>query len=105
MWGTSWTGSLVYLFCDNTAVVDVLQNERPKDPKMQELLREFLYIVCTRKFTPVFRKISTTANVTADYISRVHDPYLTAEFFRNKGLPAKKLVTAPDSLFNLQSNW
>ena len=105
LWGTSWTGSLVYVFCDNTAVVDVLQNERPKDPKMQELLREFLYIVCTRSFTPVFRKISTAANVTADYISRVHDPSLTTEFFRTKGLPARKLVTAPDSLFNLQSNW
>ena len=93
------------LFCHNTAVVDVLQHEKPKDPRMQELLREFLYIVCTRGFTPVFRKVGTTANETADYISRVHDPTLNQEFFKNRSLPARKPVTAPDNLFSLQSNW
>ena len=105
LWGSTWSGSLVYMFCDNTAVVDVLQNEKPKDQKMQELLREFLYIVCTRGFTPVFKKIGTTANETADFISRVHDPILTQKFFKCRGLPAMKPVTAPDTLFSLKSNW
>ena len=105
LWGSTWSGSLVYMFCDNTAVVDVLQNEKPKDQKMQELLREFLYIVCTRGFTPVFKKIGTTANETADFISRVHDPILTQKFFKSRGLLARKPVTAPDTLFSLKSNW
>ena len=73
LWGNEWTGKLVYIFSDNDAVVDVLEKERPKDPNMHELLQEFLYIVCTRKFTPAFRKINTNDNHVADIISRCHD--------------------------------
>ena len=105
LWSHQWKGRLVYIFCDNTAVVEVLEKEKPNDTKMQELLREFLYIVCTRSFTPVFRTIGTAANKTADFISRVHDHALTQEFFRKNSLPRRDLVTAPDSLFNLKSNW
>ena len=105
LWGHHWRGRLVYIYCDNTAVVDSLDKEKPSDPKLQELLREFLFIVCTRGFTPVFRKIGTVANETADYISRVHDPNQTLKFFIEKSLPARKLVTAPDNLFLLRSNW
>merc|ERR1719186_9587 len=82
LWGDKWRGHLVYIFCDNTAVVEVLQKERPKDPGLQELLREFLFIVCSKGFTPVFRKIGTVANKTADYLSRVHDHNLIREFFK-----------------------
>ena len=105
LWGDSWRGRMVYIFCDNSAVVDTLDREKPKDPKLQELLREFLYIVCTRKFTPIFRKIGTLANATADYISRVHDPILTKEYFRSKNLPLRELISVPDNFFLLQSNW
>ena len=105
LWSSQWRGKLIYIFCDNSAVVEVLEKEKPSDPRMQELLREFLYIVCTRGFTPVFRKIGTVANETADFISRVHDPIRTQEFFKIKGLPPRRLVTAPDNLFTLRSNW
>ena len=105
LWGHTWRGRMVYIFCDNTAVVDTLDRERPSDKKLQELLREFLFIVCTRGFTPIFRKIGTLANATADYISRVHDPILTTQFFKSQNLPMRKLIEAPDQLFLLQSNW
>ena len=105
LWGESWKGKMVYIFCDNTAVVDTLDKEKPSDPKLQELLREFLFIVCTRGFTPIFRKIGTAANSTADYISRVHDPVLTNQYFKSQNLPMRKLVTVPARFFLLQSNW
>ena len=105
LWGNQWRGHLVYIFCDNTAVVEVLQKERPKDPGMQELLREFLFIVCSRGFTPVFRKIGTKSNETADFISRRHDRIATQEFFAAKNLPQRNLIEAPDHLFSLRSNW
>lgn len=105
LWAEQWRGSIVYIFCDNDAVVEVLEKERPKDPKMLELLQEFLYIVCTRGFTPVFRKVGTKENETADYISRVHDHATTATYFKSKGLPMRTLVEAPDYLFTLRSNW
>ena len=69
LWGDSWSGIVVHIFCDNVAVCETLEKEKPKNEAMQELLREFLYIVCSKGFTPVFRKIGTVANKTADYIS------------------------------------
>ena len=105
LWGNQWQGKLVYIFCDNTAVVEVLEREKPKDPKMLELLREFLYVVCTRGFTPVFRRIGTKANKVADFISRKHDQIEIASFFRAEGLPMRTLIAAPENLFTLRSNW
>ena len=105
LWGEQWQGKLVYIFCDNVAVVEVLDKERPKNPKMLELLQEFLYIVCSRRFTPVFRRIGTKANKVADFISREHDPQKIASFFIAEDLPARLQVKAPDNLFTLQSNW
>ena len=105
LWGHRWTGSMVYIFCDNTAVVEVLSKERPRDPKMSDLLREFLYIVCTRKFTPIFRKIGTKENQVADFISRCHDKDQIANYFLSRQLPMRTPVVVSDSLFTLQSNW
>ena len=105
LWGESWRGKLVYVFCDNEAVVETLEKQKPKDPKLQELLREYLYIVCTRGFTPKFRKIGTKANEVADFISRRHDPAAIEQFFETKGLPQMSCVAVPDSIFKLESNW
>ena len=105
LWGDSWAGQVVHIFCDNTAVCDTLDKEKPKDPAMQELLREFLYIVCTKGFSPVIRRIGTKANKTADFISRVHDPSAITKFFKDSGLPDRKPLPVPDVFFNLHSNW
>lgn len=105
LWADQWKGHMVYVFCDNVAVVEVLDKERPKDPKMLELLQEFLYIVCTRGFTPIFRRVGTKENEVADFISRNHDPVATASYFQSNGLPMRKHVAAPDNLFTLRSNW
>ena len=105
LWGDRWKGRLVYIFSDNDAVVDSLVYEKPRDPEMLKLVREFSYLVCTRKFTPVFRKIGTKENWEADFISRCHDPVATQTFFSKKGLTPKRLVTVPDSFFSLGSNW
>ena len=105
LWGECWRGKVVHIFSDSDPVVDVLVHEKTKDPKMQILLREFLFIVCTRGFTPVFRKISSKANAVADYISRVHDQTDTREFFQKNHLPLRNLISCPDNLFTLRSNW
>ena len=105
LWGDRWQGKIVYIFCDNDAVVEVLEKEKPRDPKMLELMQEFLYIVCTRKFSPIFRKIGTKANEVADFISRCHNESEIAYFFKKKALPMHTPVVAPDNLFTLRSNW
>ena len=105
LWGERWRGQIIYVFCDNVAVVETLDKQKPSDPKLQELLREYMYVVCTRGFTPKFRTIGTKENEVADYISRVHDSKLTDAFFVTKGLAPKSLVAAQDNLFTLHSNW
>lgn len=105
LWGEQWRGKLVYIFCDNVAVVESLQKEKPSDPVLQDLVREYLYVVCTRGFTPVFRRIGTKANEAADFISRRHDPVAIASFFKKRGLPMMNMITAQDNLFTLRSNW
>ena len=96
---------MVYIFCDNSAVVDVLDKERPKDSKMLELLQEFLFIVCTRGFTPIFKRVGTKENHVADFLSRNHDPAQIDSYFQTNDLPMRTLVEAPDNLFQLKSNW
>ena len=105
LWGDQWRGRIVYVFCDNVAVVETLDKGKPSDPKLQELLREYLYVVCTRGFTPKFRTIGTKANEVADFISRRHDPKATKIFFSTKGHPERSPVDVPDSMFRLNSNW
>ena len=105
LWGEQWRGEMVYIFSDNDAVVEVLEKERPKDPKMVDLLQEFLYVVCTREFTPIFRKIGTKENAVADYISRCHDHTEIASYFLANSLPMRTPVLAPNTFFTLRSNW
>lgn len=105
IWGDKWRGKLVYIFCDNDAVVETLEKEKPKDVRMQELLREFLYIVCTKGFTPAFRKINTKVNHEADFMSRVHSHESIRAYAVKHNLPIRRPVEAPDHMFSLQSNW
>ena len=48
MWGDSWTGKPIIMFCDNDSVCDTVCYKKPKDPALLSLLREFLYDVVTR---------------------------------------------------------
>ena len=105
LWAEQWRGHMVYIFCDNSAVVDVLDKERPKDSKMLELIQEFLFIVCTRGFTPIFKRVGTKENHVADFLSRNHDPAQINSYFKTNDLPMCTLVEAPDHLFQLKSNW
>ena len=105
LWGDDWKGNIVYIYCDNDAVVEVLDKEKPKDEKMMTLLREFMYIVCVKGFTPTFRKVGTKENFVADHISRCHDPLVTEKFFRKNNLAPKRNVTIPDNFFDIHSNW
>ena len=105
LWGDQWRGHLIYIYCDNDAVIDVLDKEKPKDEKMMSLLREFMYIVCIKGFTPTFRKVGTKENFVADHISRCHDAAITKGFFSKNNIIPKSEVEIPDNFFDLHSNW
>ena len=105
LWAEKWRGKMIYIFCDNVAVVEVLDKEKPKDPKMLQLLQEFLYIVCTRGFTPIFKRVGTKDNSLADFLSRNHDDASIVTYLRRGEHPVHTRIEAPDHLFSLRSNW
>ena len=105
LWGSSWTGKAITMFCDNCAVVDTVNYKKPRDPTLLSLLREFLFIAVSYKFFPVVRSISTSDNYLADHISRRHDPSAAAELFHGAGLPPMVNVEVPDLSFKLTDAW
>ena len=105
LWGHKWRGKLVYMFCDNMAVVQVLEKEKPKDQDMAMLLREFLYIVCTRGFTPIFRHVGSKVNQVADFLSRNHDQKEIENFLKAKYSSLTERRSVPSSNFSPQSMW
>lgn len=105
LWGDKWSGQVIQIFTDNDPVADVITNEKPKDPEMLSLLREFIFIVCEKKFIPILRKISSADNILADHISRRFDEDAAKESFSKYGLFDMRLVTAPDTFFHITAPW
>ena len=105
VWGESWTGKTITLFCDNDAVCDTVTYRKPRDQALLSLLREFLYLVVTRKFFPVVRKIGSKENAIADHISRYFDEDAAAEVFARFDLKNMKLIKPKTTYYTLSSNW
>ena len=105
LWGSSWSGRTIVIWCDNDAVVDTIVHKKPKDAALLSLLREFLYVVVTHKFFPVLRKIGTKANFLADFISRRHDIDAAVEEFGKAGMPNMVPKDVDDNLFKLTEPW
>ena len=94
-----------YVFCDNDAVVETVQNKKPRDPALLSLLREFLFVVVTEKFFPVLRKIGTKENDLADFVSRRFDPEAAAVNFSKAGLHNMQLVKPKTRFFEQSAKW
>ena len=104
-WGDSWTGRAVVIYCDNDAVCEVIWHKKPRDQAMLTLLREFLFIVVTKKFYPVVRKISSEDNHLADHISRRFDENAADKEFCKAGLQGMVRVMPKRTFFNLSATW
>ena len=105
LWGETWTGRAMVLYCDNDAVCEVIWKKKPRDQLMLSLLREFLHVVVTKKFYPVIRKISSKENHLADHISRRFDEHAATELFSKSGLPGMVRVTPKGTFFTLTATW
>ena len=104
-WGDTWTGRSVVLFCDNDSVCDTVVHKKPRDPALLSLLREFLYVVVSKKFIPVVRKIGTKENEIADHISRRFDHHAAEKVFAKYGLLDMVLVKPSEKFFKLTAAW
>ena len=105
VWGDTWTGRCLVLYCDNDSVCDTLVHKKPRDTALLSLLREFLHLVVVKKFFPVIRKIGTKENIIADHISRRHDRDAAAKIFSEHGLHNMVLVQPKPQHFQLSAPW
>ena len=105
LWGDTWTGRCVVLYCDNDSVCDTVAYKKPRDPVLLSLLREFLFIVVSKKFFPVIRKIGTKENEIADHISRRFDKDAAQKVFAKFGLLDMVLVKPRADFFKLTAPW
>ena len=105
IWGPEWRGKRVRIYCDNDAVCDVVTYNKPKDAKMQSLLREFLFFVCHFNFCPVVSKIGTKENLVADFLSRNFNSNDASDFFARNSLGSLKNIPLIDSMFDWQADW
>ena len=93
------------IYCDNDAVCELIWRKKPRDQAMLTLLREFLFVVVTKKFFPVVRKISTKDNHLADHISRNFDETKAKQQFEKAGLEGMVQVMPKRIFFDLSATW
>ena len=105
MWGKSWTGQRILIYCDNDAVCDACTYQKPSDLGMQQLLREFLYWVCSFNFYPILQKISSKDNHFADFISRNHNEDDISKYFSNNGFSIPTKVNVPLEWYKFVAEW
>ena len=105
LWGQYWAGQRIIIFCDNDSVCDTCENQKPNNPEMQKLLREFLYWVCKFNFYPVLQKISSKDNHIADFISRNHNEDDISNYFAQNDLPNQSKVVIPADWYNFVAEW
>lgn len=104
-WGDNWTGKTVIMFCDNDSVCDTIVYKKPKDSSLLSLLREFLFLVVSKKFFPVVRKITTKDNELADHISRNFDKSAAEKVFSKFGLLDMLEIKPREQYFKLTAPW
>ena len=105
LWGDHWTGRTVVLYCDNDCVVETINRRKSRDSELASLLREFLFVVVTKKFHPVVRKIESKRNEIADFLSRRFDEAGAKDIFNKFGLSNISKMVPEEKLFSLSSDW
>ena len=70
VWGRFWRGSTVCCYCDNVAVVEVLNRQAAKEELLCHQLRSLFFISAKFDFDIVARHTPGVDNVAADALSR-----------------------------------
>ena len=72
LWAENWAHSTVKFYCDNSAVVQVIQTGRTRDDMLALCLRNIWLISATYDITVTVDHISGKANNIADLLSRIY---------------------------------
>lgn len=71
LWGAGWCRKRITFFCDNAAVVAIINKGRSKCPKLMALLRRLTWQSVTGNFVISATHVPGQSNVLADSLSRL----------------------------------
>ena len=72
LWAAQWSHSIVKFYCDNAAVVQVVQTSKTRDDMLALCLRNMWLITATHDITLTIDHIRGKSNNTADLLSRIY---------------------------------
>ena len=72
LWGAQWPGFRIQVFCDNEAVVTVINSGKTSDPVMGQILRSTWLSVSGHEFEIREVHLLGASNRLPDYLSRWH---------------------------------
>ena len=70
LWGPSWSGKHICMWCDNLPVVSIINSKRPKSPRIMDLVRAITILTLEHNFSFTARHIPGLDNSIADSLSR-----------------------------------
>ena len=72
-WASSWYNKTVFVYCDNTAAVAMINKGSTRNPVMMTYLRDLFWLSATYNFRIRAVHIAGKLNTTADHVSRLHE--------------------------------
>ena len=70
LWGPSWSGKHICMWCDNLPVVSIINSKRSKSPRIMDLVRAITILTLEQNFSFTARHIPGLDNSIADSLSR-----------------------------------
>ena len=70
VWGRGWQGKVVRAWCDNEAVVCIVNQGTSRDPEVMHLVRCLAFVKARFQFKLVASHIRGSSNIKADALSR-----------------------------------
>ena len=84
VWGDLWKNSLVRFYCDNLAVVQVVQTSKTKDPFLAACIRNIWMFTAVLDIEIEIDHIKGINNTMADLLSRLYsDKAVDSHLFQN----------------------
>ena len=106
LWGRSFRGKRIVVFCDNEAVCKVVNTGSARCPFLQDCLRELCYFAARFQFEIRAHHLPSSENRLADHLSRWHQSEVHRQRFYDltNGLITGE-VSVQAHLFRFEHNW
>ena len=113
LWGRNWTSKTVMVFCDNAAVVSVIDKGSSKEPDVMHLLRCLAFIQARYQFNLIAAHIKGENNNLADALSRDNVGYFLSHYPQAQKQPTPvpielldlTIIQKPDWTSRLWTDW